>query len=328
MASKIFKKSVVITGANGFVGRVLCQRLVEDGWYVRGTVREAKKSAGLSPEVELIVVGEIGSETDWTSVLQGVDAVVHLAGRVHIMKDQHADPLAHYLEVNVGGTVRLAEAAADEGVRRFIYLSSVKVLGEMTEAEPFNEHSQPNPQDPYAISKWEAEQALGRIAQETGLEVVVLRPPLVYGPGVRANFFQLMKIVDRGIPLPLKNIENKRSMIYLGNLTDAIVACLVHTNAAGKVFLVGDNETVSTAELITRIAGILGKPPHLFAIPKRWLKLAAAVFKKSAVVDRLIGSLVVDSTNMRRILGWHPPFSMNDGLKITVQWYVNNKTAI
>lgn len=322
------KRAVLVTGANGFVGRGLCERLIRDGWQVQGAVRKPDGLRELASGVQGLAVGDIETATDWSEALKGVEAVIHLAARVHIMHDAVKDQLTEYRKANTEGTLRLAQMAVRAGIKRFVYISSVKVHGEVTMDNPFSETDILSPKDPYAISKLEAEQALGRIAQENGLEVVVLRPPLVYGPGVRANFLQLMKIVDRGIPLPLKGIENKRSMIYLGNLADAIVACLVHPNAAGKVFLVGDKETVSTAELITRIADILGKPPHLFAIPKRFLKLAAAVFKKTAVVDRLIGSLAVDSTNIRRMLGWHPPFSMDEGLRRTVQWYVNNKTAI
>lgn len=319
---------VLVTGANGFVGRALCKRLIRDGWQVQGAVHRSDGLKELPPGVQGLAVGDIGPHTDWSEALKGVEAVVHLAARVHIMHDMTKNPLLEYRRVSTEGTIRLAQMAVRAGVKRFVYISSVKVHGEETEKIPFREADAPLPKDPYAVSKWEAEQSLQTIAKDTGLEVVIVRPPLVYGPGVRANFLQFMKIVDRGIPLPLRNIENKRSMIYLGNLTDAIVACLVHPSAAGQVFLVSDSETVSTAELVTRIASAFKKQPRLFSVPKSLLTAVGDIFKKRAVVERLVGSLAIDSTKIRDTLNWKPPFSLHEGLRLTVQWYAKNKTTI
>ena len=319
---------ILVTGANGFVGRALCERLVRDGWHVRGAVRRDDTAARLPKGVEGIPVGEIGPHTDWSDALKGIERVVHLAARVHVMSDHARDPLAQYKYVNTYGTERLALMAAENGVKEFVYMSSVKVNGEATDKHPFTEADIPSPQDPYAISKWEAEQILQRIARQTGMGIAILRPPLVYGPGVGANFFELIRVIDRGIPLPLRGIQNRRSMVYVENLVDAIAACLECSAALGEVFLVSDNEIVSTPELITRIAHALGKAPRLWVFPKSWLLAAARLLKRRAMVDRLVGSLVVDDTKIRRIINWQPPFSMNEGLRRTADWYAKNKAII
>jgi len=246
----------LITGANGFVGRPLCKELFNRGCQVRAAMRSHGQ---LSAPGETVTVGAIDGETDWSSALSGVDAVIHLAARVHVMKDRAADPLAEFLKVNLYGTSNLAQQAASAGVKRFVYVSSVKVNGEQTTANrPFTESDEPDPQNPYAASKWRAEQDLQRIARETGLEVVIVRPPLVYGPGVKGNFIRLLAAIDRGIPLPVAGANNMRSLVYAGNLVDALIACATHPAAAGQTYLVSDGDDVSTAMLVDMIARSIG----------------------------------------------------------------------
>jgi len=267
------------------------------------------------------VVGEIDGTTDWREALHGVHAVVHLAARVHVMRDVAADPLAQYRAVNVDGTLNLARQAAAAGVRRFVFISSIKVNGE-ERAAAYTEADTPAPEDAYALSKWEAEQGLRQIAAQTGLEVVILRPPLVYGPGVGANFLALMHAVARGIPLPLGAIDNRRSLIFVGNLADAILCCLEHPAAAGKTFLISDGEDVSTPALVRRMAAALGRPARLVALPIPVLRAAAALVGKSALAIRLLDSLTIDGTAIRHTLGWSPPFTLDEGLRETAAWYV------
>ena len=309
---------LLITGANGFVGKALCAELLQQGQSVRAAVRSANTPI---ENLEAAAVGSIDGETDWTAALHGVDVVIHLAARVHVMRDTVADPLAEFRSVNTAGTERLARMAARARVKRFVFLSSIKVNGEETGAIPFSEQNAPDPQDPYAISKWEAEQALHRIAAETGMEVVVLRCPLVYGPGVKGNFLRLMQAVDRGIPLPLALADNRRSLVYLGNLIDAIIACLERGEAAGKTYLVSDGEDVSTAQLITQMARALDRPARLWPCPVGLIKFAGRVTGKSDEVARLLGSLCIDSSKIRHELGWTPAYTLAQGLAETAAWY-------
>lgn len=306
---------ILVTGASGFVGQALCAELLRHGYFVRGAVRQVEGRAALQGEP--VVVGAINAATDWTAALGGCDVVVHLAARVHVMDDKAVDPLAEFRETNTEGTLNLVRQAADAGVKRFIFISSVKVNGEGRDAA-YLESDTPAPADAYAISKWEAEQGLQRIAADTGLEVVVLRPPLVYGPGVKANFLRLMQLVQKGWPLPLGAIRNRRSLLYLGNFVDAIRLCVEHPAAAGQTFLLDDGEPVSTRVLIRAVAQAMGRPARLFAVPVRLLELAGALLGKRAAVDRLTGSLWVDSSPIRVRLGWTPPFSMTEGLAATV----------
>ncbi|OHB71542.1 MAG: NAD-dependent dehydratase [Planctomycetes bacterium RBG_16_43_13] len=312
--------SVLITGANGFVGRVLCEKMVTDGWQVRGTVRSAKQVASVPIGVQAVKIESIAADTDWSDALAGVDAVVHLAARVHVMNDTASDPLSAFRQINVAGTERLARMAATHGVKRFVYISSVKVNGERCE-KPFTEHNIPAPQDPYGVSKWEAEQVLHKVDKDIGLEVVILRPPLVYGPGVKANFLSLLKLVDRAIPLPLSSITNLRSFIYVGNLVDAIITCISHPKAAGQTYLVSDGEDVSTPELIRRVAVALGRPGRLFPFPPSLMRFAGKLFGKSDAVERLVSSLTIDSSKIQRELEWKPPYTMEQGLRETTVWY-------
>lgn len=313
-------KNVLITGASGFIGRPLCSQLLASGCSVRAAVWRNDATERLPADIESTIIDSIGPETVWDSALQGIDTVIHLAARVHVMDEYEGDPLAAYRRVNVAGTQRLALSAAASGVKRLLFLSSVKVNGEETPV-PYREDTPPAPQDHYGVSKLEAELVLERISAELGIEVVVIRPPLVYGPRVKANFFKLLHTVARGIPLPLANVKNSRSMIYLGNLLDAVIHCAKHPRAPGKVYLVSDREDVSTPELIRRLAFALGRPVRLLSIPTGLMRIAGSLSGKTTAVDRLLGSLTVDPSRIRAELGWEPPFTMSDGLKATADWY-------
>lgn len=313
------RSTLLITGANGFVGRVLCEEAIAQDFDVRGATRSTCHS---DSGTENVIVGTVDGATDWTAALNGVDTVIHLAARVHVMRDTTADPLAEFLKTNLHGTTNLASQAARAGIKRFVYASSIKVNGEETPAgRNYSEQDMPAPQDPYGISKWEAEQALWRVAQETGLEVVIVRPPLVYGAGVRGNFAQMMRIVVRGIPLPLASVRNQRDLVYVGNLVDALITCATHPAAAGQTYLISDGESVSTPELLRRLAAALDVPSRVFPFPPALLKLAGKLTGKSAQVERLLGSLRVDSEKIRRGLDWRPPYSIQQGLQVTADWY-------
>jgi nucleoside-diphosphate-sugar epimerase len=314
--------NLLVTGATGFVGNFLCDRLLSERFSVRGTLLESETPMSLVVGVEPVKVEPLGINTTWSHALAGVDTIIHLAARVHVMDDPSADPLTEFRKVNVEGTAQLAREAAKAGVKRLVFISSIKVNGEES-GTPYTLDSLPNPSDPYGISKWEAEQALRKIEAETGLEVVVVRPTLVYGPGVKANFLNMMKIITRNIPLPFASITNKRSLVYVGNLVDALAICATHPRAAGKTYLVSDGEDISTPELIRRTAKALGVTPRLFPLPLSLIHLAGKLTGKSGSVNRLTGSLTVDSSKIRQELGWKPPFTMEDGLLETATWFRN-----
>jgi nucleoside-diphosphate-sugar epimerase len=306
--------TVLVTGSYGFVGSALCARLRRDGVSVRGVARSVSSQLD---DAEAIAIGSLSSDTDWTVALKNVEQVVHLAARVHVMNDKSPDPLAEFRRVNVEGTVALAHQAAAAGVKRFVFLSSVKVNGEFTEAgHPFTADDALAPKDPYGVSKHEAEQLLRLIAAETGMEVVIIRPPLVYGPGVKANFKSMMRWLARGVPLPLAAVaQNRRSLVALDNLVDLIVTCLYHTAAANQTFLVSDGEDLSTAELLNRMGAAMGHPARLFYLPPALLKLGATLLNKPGIYQRLCGSLQLDITKTRQLLGWTPPVSVDQGLR-------------
>ena len=301
----------LITGAAGFVGRALWSHLSGLGHTVLPIVRTA---CGLEGEV---VFGDIGPASDWAELLSGCEAVVHLAARVHVMGDDVENSVALYRSANTDATLNLARQASEAGVKRFVFVSSVKVNGE-GRTTAYLETDIAAPEDPYATSKWEAEQGLRQLATKTGLEAVILRPPLVYGPGVKANFLRLAHAVKRGWPLPLGAIDNRRSLLYLGNLVDAIRLCTEHPGATGQTFLLDDGEPVSTPELITRLADSMGRKPHLFKVPVPILEKAGSLLGRRAAVARLTGSLFVDSSAIRSRLGWSPPYSMQTGLQQTL----------
>lgn len=301
-------KKILVTGANGFIGKALTSRLVEEGFEVRGVSRGV--AHGCMP------IGYIDADTDWSPALDDVDSIVHLAARVHVMRDRVSDPLTAFRKVNVEGTAKLAREAARRGVRRFVFVSSIKVNGESTrEGSPFRADDPPAPADPYGISKHEAEQVLLRIGREAGMEIVVIRPPLVYGPGVKANFEAMMRWLLRGVPLPFGAIHNRRTLVGLDNLIDLIVACLSHPRAANEVFLAGDAEDLSTPDLLRRLAQALGVPSRLIRVPPSILESAAALLGKRVVAQRLCGNLQVDISKARRLLGWAPPVPVDEGLR-------------
>jgi len=316
-------KRVFVTGANGFIGTNLCKRLLGENFHVRGAVRPGKTIL-LPKGVEAAHVEPIEGDTAWGNALEGVHTVIHLAALVHVMKDSPSDSFAEYRKVNVQGSEHLALAAAQYGVKRFIFMSSAKVNGE-GRSRPYKETDIQEPQDPYGISKLEAEQVLHEIADQTGLEVVILRPPLVYGPGVKANFLRLLKVVDRGIPLPLLSTKNRRSLIYIENLVDAVFTCLSHPEVAGQTFLVSDGEDISTPELIRRIGFALERPAHMFPFSTFLMRLTGRLLGKSAEVERLLGSLMVDCSKIKRELNWEPPYTMDQGLKKTGKWYLKRR---
>lgn len=318
-------KKVLITGANGFVGQAVCQHLLEAQFNIRKALRRALDKQS---NEDCQIVGDINARTDWSKALVKIDSIVHLAARVHVMNDSSADPLSEFRKVNVEGTVNLAQQAARANVRRFIFISSIKVNGEKTEGKYFTENDEPAPQDPYGISKFEAEQELRRIARETGLEVVILRPPLIYGPSVKANFYQLMNAIYRGWPLPLGKVNNQRSLLYVNTFANAIKTCLTHPNANGKTFLVSDEKSLSTAELIVALGRFLRSTPRLFNIPVSWMRFGGSLLGKAATVDRLTSSLVVDSNKIRQELSWDSPYNFDTGIQKTAEWFLASKSQL
>ena len=284
---------------------------------------------GFLPEsVEQVIVCSLSADTVWREALTGMDAVVHAAARVHIMNDTSVDPLTEFRRINVAGTLNLACQAASLGVKRFVFLSSIKVNGESTQnGRPFNTDDAPAPQDPYGISKLEAELALMEIATKTGMEVAIIRPPLVYGPGVKANFLSMMQWLDRGFPLPLGAIHNKRSLVGLDNLVDFILTCLDHPAAVNQTFLVADGEDISTTELLKQMAIALGRPGLLLPVQQNILKAFLKIIGKEAMANRLCNSLQVDISKARAVLGWRPPISVNEGLRRTAQGFLHEKVV-
>ena len=299
---------VLVTGANGFVGSHLCPALEAAGHQVIAATRAT--------------VGEIGPDTDWRAALDGVDTIIHLAARAHIMSDTAADPEAEYMRINQGGTAALARQAAETGVRRLVFLSSVKVNGERTKVAPFSETDTPAPEDAYGRSKLAAETALFEIAAGSALEATVIRSPLVYGPGVKGNF---LKLLGLRLPLPLGSVNNARSLIYVGNLVSALIAAMQPPVAAGQVYLVDDGDAVSVAELIRKIGDGGDRPARLLPMPVFLLRLAGALTGKQQTIARLVDSLVIDDTKIRRDLGWQPPYNMGQGLAATVRWFKSRR---
>lgn len=314
-------RSVLVTGATGFVGRFLCAELVAKGWLVRAAIKSEEDIMRLPQGVQPVIMGFIGPDTEWVRALSGVEIVFHLSARVHVVNEQASDPMSAFRRDNAAGTERLAREAVAAGVKRLVFTSTIKVNGEVT-SEPLTPDSPPQPSDPYSISKWEAEQILRAIGSETALEVVIVRPPLVYGPEVKANFLSLMKIVHRGMLLPLASVSNKRSLIYVENLVDALIVCAGHPAAAGKTYLVSDGDDVSTPELVRRLASGLRKPARLIPFPPSLLRLAGRITGNSAAVDRLLFSLFVDSGKICKDLDWQPPFPMMEGLRKTGEWFM------
>lgn len=304
----------MVTGSSGFVGKHLVGNLNMHNFYqvVCAGRTHSKTSGGF-------LLFDLDSDFELASDLTTVDVVVHCAARVHIMSDKVCNPLEEYRRVNAKSTIRLARQAADAGVKRFIFLSSIKVNGEQTlKDKPFTPHVSSPPLDPYGLSKFEAEQELMAIAKETGMEVVVIRPPLVYGPGVKANFAAMMNLVSKGLPLPLGGINNRRSLVYIGNLVDLIVTCLSHPKAVNKVFLVSDDQDVSTSDLLRLMARAMNKPCRLLSVPEGWLLRLTNLIGKPGIGERLCSSLQVDISQTKTCLEWQPPYTLDDALNRTV----------
>jgi nucleoside-diphosphate-sugar epimerase len=323
MQSSIVNQSaeILVTGATGFLGHMLSTRLVTEGLRVRGTLLNSETPDALVLGVEPTVIEPVRASTPWRQALLSIETVIHLAARVHVMHENAQDPLKEFRIVNTAGTEHLAREAAHAGVKRFIFMSTIGVNGDNSGDCPFTETSPPHPHNDYSISKYEAEQTLLQISSETGMEVVILRAPLVYGPANPGNFLSLLHVVTKGIPLPLASIRNARSMIYVGNLVDALATCATHPAAAGQIFLVSDGEDVTTPDLLRRTASALGVPARLFPCPPSLMRLAGKLTGKSSAINRLTGSLTIDSSKIRRELGWKPPFTMEEGLRETAIWY-------
>ena len=304
----------LITGTTGFVGSGVVARLAGEGVETLACVRGDMVSM---PEgVRVVRVAELTADTDWRQVLAGAKSVIHLAARVHVMHDTEADPINTFRAVNVEGTLNLARQAAAAGVKRFVFISSVKVNGECTQpGRAFSEADTPNPQDDYGLSKFEAEQGLRQLSADTGLEVVIIRPPLVYGPGVKANFASLIRAVQRGWLLPLGAVHNQRSLVALDNLVDFIVTCVSHPQAANQTFLVSDGQDLSTTELVRGMVQAAGAPARLLPVPVWALQAGATLLGKGGAVQRLCGNLQVDISKARSLLGWVPPVSVEEGLR-------------
>lgn len=307
--------SFLVTGANGFVGKFLCAELKRRNFLLKAALRTSDNDFN---NIEQVFVASINGATDWSAALKDIDVVIHLAARVHVMADFSADPLAEFRQVNVEGTRQLAVSAVRAGAKRFVYVSSIKANGEEAD-KPYTEFDKPNPHDFYGISKWEAEQAVYQVSAETGLQVVIVRPPLVYGAGVKGNFAQMIKIISKGIPLPFASVKNLRSFIYVENLVDALILCATHPSAAGHTYLVSDGEDVSTPELLNKLGKALAKPAHLFACHPSILRLAGYLTGKTAQVNRLVGSLQVDSSKIKQELGWLPPIVFADAINKMVE---------
>ncbi len=314
---------IFVTGASGFIGGALLARLHAQGVPLRVGSRSASRAAP-PPGVEVLPDAPIEAEHDWRTVLAGCTAVMHTAARVHVMDDSAADPLAEYRRVNVQGTLRLARHAAEAGVKRFVFVSSIKVNGERTRpGRPFTAGDAPAPSDPYGVSKREAEDQLLHLAAGSTMDVVIVRPVLVYGPGVKGNFLELMRWLKRGVPLPLGAVANRRSLLGLDNLVDLLGVCLREQSAANQVFLASDDEPLSTTELLRRTAAALQRPARLLPVPPALLRAAAAVAGRAEVAHRLLDWLEVDISKTRRVLNWSPPVSVDAGLRATARWFVS-----
>jgi nucleoside-diphosphate-sugar epimerase len=310
---------LLVTGANGFVGKGLVTYIAEKGLEVQQCMRKNNGDAGVGSE-SLFLHGNLEDKIDWSDALENIDAVVHTAARVHVMNENSSDPLTQYRLINVKATIDLAKQALKAGVKRFIYISSIKVSGEQSEyGKPLEASEVPHPIGDYAVSKYEAEMALQELASETGLEVVIIRPPLVYGPGVKANFYNLAKVIRLGLPLPLASFNNNsRSMVYLDNLTDFTLLCAVSPSAANQIFMVSDGNDVSTADLIRYMASAMSKTVRLIPVPVALIEKLAVICGKQNFIQRLSGSLQVDIQKNYDVLGWRPKVTLEDGLSATL----------
>lgn len=312
---------ILVTGATGFVGKHLCAELQHQGFSVRIALRSARPT---DQNLEQVLVESIDGETDWTDALLNIDVVIHLAARAHILKKKADDSLDEYLKVNLLGTENLARQAAQCGVKRLVYVSSIGVNGSGTDGRlPFSENDEPDPHSPYALSKWQAESGLKQILKGTGLEATVVRPPLIYGAEAPGNFARMLRVLARNIPLPFASVHNTRSLIYVKNLVSALILCATHPAAGGQTYLVSDGEDVSTRDLLRLTGNAMGCPAKLFPCPTALLRLAGFLAGKENQMLSLLGSLQVDNSKIRRELDWKPPYTLRQGLQETGEWYRN-----
>lgn len=315
----IMIKKILLTGSTGFLGKQLLKELVKKDQYNLHLAARSFKTNELNEKISTFHLEGIDSNTDWQFPLVDCDIVIHTAARVHIMNENTSNPLEEFRRVNVEGTLNLAKQAAEKGVKQFIFISSIKVNGEFTEhMQPFRPDDKPSPQDPYAISKFEAEKALLALGAETGMSIVIIRPPLIYGPEVKGNFKRMLQWLRRGVPLPLGAIHNKRSLVYVGNLVDLILRCIDNPKAANQVFLVSDDNDLSTTDLLSHLGKSLGLSLRLLPIPVFLLSTMASVLGKKSIAQRLFGTLQVDISKTKQLLDWTPPVSVDEGLRITV----------
>ena len=317
---------ILLTGATGFVGRSVLNALVDGKYPVVSVTR--KRRVPPVPGVQEFIVGSLTDDIDWQVPLLGVDVVIHSAGRAHVMNETHSNPLQAFREVNVDATLKLAQQAADAGVKRFIFISSIKVNGEETPAHTaFTSRDIPAPLDDYGVSKLEAEQALLALARRTSMDVVIIRPVLVYGPGVKANFERMLSIVNKKLPLPFRTIDNRRSLVFIDNLVDLICVCIKHSQAANQVFLVSDDNDLSIGQILEKLAIAMNKSSRVFSFPYFLLNAAATLVGKQAFLQRLCGSLQVDITDTRERLGWAPPVSIDEAFAITARHYLAQQSG-
>src|ERR1700730_7919956 len=325
------REKILITGASGFVGRALCRQLEVKGHSLKRVLRKpSPHSQSPTYSSEEFIIPDLNAVVHWRAAMEDVDVVFHLAARVHVMKENHPNAASLYQETNCEGTRKLGQAAADAGVRRFIFVSTVKVHGEKNlrnqkgEPIPFSETQPPNPADPYAQSKWDAEKGLHEISRRSGMEIVILRPPLIYGPGVGGNFLKLLGLLDKKVPLPLKSVHSRRSILYVGNLVDALVTTIYNQRASERTFLISDGYAPTIPELLEKLARSLNKKPRLFRVPVPFLRWVGSLTGRSASIDRLTSPLIVDTHAITSALGWAPPFTLKAALKETVDWYMKS----
>jgi nucleoside-diphosphate-sugar epimerase len=308
--------TILLTGANGFLGKVVAHDLLSRNLPLICAVRNPFDLAG----AKIFKIGDMNRKTDWSPALAGVDCIIHAAGRAHILRESEADPLAKFRETNLHATLRLAQQAVEAGVKRFVFVSSIGVNGYRS-SQPFQESDVPRPDGPYAQSKLEAEQGLWALSRTSGLEVVVVRPPLVYGPECPGNFLRLLRLVDSGLPLPLAGVANQRSLIGVWNLSDFLIECALHTNAGGNTFLISDGQDISTTELVCRLAAGMQRPARLFRLPAVLVERAARLIGRQKTAARLWGNLQVDAGLARATLDWSAPVPLDVGLARTARWY-------
>lgn len=320
---------ILVTGATGFIGSFLCRQLHDMGYGVTAARRSDASLETFQPgrkgrNSQWVAVGEIGPDTNWKEALTGVSTVYHLAGRAHVLRETSKNPLEAFRRVNVLGTEKLLDGCVKAGVRRFLFLSSIGVNGKQTPAHPFTNDDTPNPHNDYALSKLEAEEKVREYSARSDLETVIVRPPLVYGPGVKANFLMLLRAIDKGLPLPFGKVANRRNLVGIRNLADFMIKCLNDPGVPGRTFLVSDDEAISTPELILILAKLMGRKPRLLSVPPALVKMGLDILGKRNVYDGLCLSLQIDTQPLRDCIGWRPPVTLRDGLAETVTWFTQN----